>query len=114
VGRHLQEQRRLSSYRDPVSKVRELAMSYVHEYFGQARPQDLAQLFRRRLAPDDPSLWVSNENACWVAHDRLAALRHYPLVSARQARNLAPRDAFERKCAKQVEYPRPGPAPAGR
>ena len=39
----------------------------------------------------DPSLWVSNEDACWIVHDRLAALRHYPLVSARQARDLARR-----------------------
>jgi len=35
------------------------------------------------------------------------ALRHFPLISKRQERLLVPRDAFERKASKLVEYPRP-------
>lgn len=96
-------------YRDPVYRtLRELAMSYVHEYFdkrGRKTLRSYSGAFDLRRI--DPSLWVSNEDACWVAHDRLVALRHYPLVSARQARGLTPRDAFERRSAKLVEYPRP-------
>jgi hypothetical protein len=103
-------------YRDPVYRtLRELAMSYVHEYFdkrGHKTLRSYSGAFDLRRI--DPALWVSNENACWVAHDRLAALRHYPLMTDRQARSLAPRDAFERQSAKLVEYPRPRPAPAGR
>lgn len=96
-------------YRDPVYRtLRELAMSYVHEYFdkrGRKTLRSYSGAFDlRRL---DPKLWVSNEDACWIVHDRLAALRHYRLMSARQARGLAPRDAFERRSAKMVEYPRP-------
>jgi len=96
-------------YRDPVYRtLRELAMSYVHEYFdkhGHKTLRSYSGAFDLRRI--DPALWVSNENACWAAHDRLAALRHYPLFTDRQARALAPRDAFERRSAKLVEYPRP-------
>ena len=96
-------------YRDPIYRtLRELAMSYVHEYFdkhGRKTLRSYSGAFDLRRI--DPSLWVSTEDACWVVHDRLAALRHYPLVSARQARGLARRDAFERRSAKLVEYARP-------
>ena len=40
------------------------------------------------------------------AHDRLAELRHFPLIDRRQERLLTKRDAFER-ARKLVEYPRP-------
>ncbi|MEO8753402.1 MAG: hypothetical protein ABI624_12065 [Casimicrobiaceae bacterium] len=96
-------------YRDPVYRTqRELAMSYVHEYFdrrGRKTLRSYSGAFDLRRI--DPSLWVSHEGACWAVHDRLAALRHYPLLSAAQVRGLASRDAFERKAAKLVEYPRP-------
>jgi hypothetical protein len=96
-------------YRDPVYRtLRELAMSYVHEYFdkhGRKTLRSYSGAFDLRRI--DPALWVSSESACWVAHDRIAGVRHYPLVSARQARGLAPRDAFERRSARLVEYPRP-------
>jgi hypothetical protein len=35
------------------------------------------------------------------------ALRHFQLISKRQERLLVPRDAFERKASRLVEYPRP-------
>lgn len=96
-------------YRDPVYRtLRELAMSYVHEYFdkrGRKTLRSYSSAFDLRRI--DPSLWVSSEEACWTVHDRLAAARHYPLLSARQGRNLARRDAFERRSARLVEYPRP-------
>jgi hypothetical protein len=44
------------------------------------------------------------------ANDRLASARHYPLVTSRQERLLAPRDPFERQAAKMVQYPASGPA----
>ena len=100
-------------YRDPVYRtLRELAMSYLHEYFDQRGRKTLRSYSGafdlRRI---DPSLWVRHEGACWAVHDRLAAARHYPLLSARQVGALVPRDAFERKAAKLVEYPRPARAP---
>jgi hypothetical protein len=95
-------------FRDPVYRtLRELAMSYFHEYSdrrgrktlrGHSGAFDLRKLH--------PALWVSNDRNCTEVADRLAALRHYPLITATQQRQLSPRDAFERKVAKVVEYPR--------
>lgn len=96
-------------YRDPVYRsLRELAISYLHEYSNKRHMKTLRSYSGaydlRRL---DPELWVTSEAQCWEAHDRLAAVRHYPLVSARQARLLSPRDAFERHITKLVQYPKP-------
>jgi hypothetical protein len=96
-------------YRDPVYRsLRELALSYFHEYYnkrGRKTLRSYSGAFDMRRI--DPALWVSGGRTCWEAHDRLAALRHYPLISAPQERLLAPRDAFERRIANNVEYPRP-------
>ena len=95
-------------FRDPVYRtLRELAMSYFHEYSDKAGRKTLrshsAAFDLRRL---NPALWVTREAACAEVSDHLAALRHYPLISAAQQRLLIPRDAFEREAAKVVEYPR--------
>jgi len=95
-------------FRDAVYRsLRELAMSYFHEYSDKRGRKTLrshsAAFDLRKI---DPALWVTRESACGEANDRLAALRHYPLISARQERLLSRRDAFEREAAKVVEYPR--------
>ena len=96
-------------FRDAVYRsLRELAMSYLHEYCdadGRKTLRSYSGAFDLRRV--DPAQWLTNADGCWATHDRLAALRHYPLVSAGQARGLAPRDRFERAAASIVEYPRP-------
>ena len=94
-------------FRDPVYRsLRELAMSYFHEYStpggrktlrGYSTPLDL-----RRI---DPRLWVTAEG-CWELHDRLERARHYALVSTRQAARLARRDGFERSVGRLAQFPR--------
>jgi hypothetical protein len=97
-------------FRDPVYRtLRELAMSYFHEYCDRRGRKTLRSYSGAYdLRKIDPALWVTRATACDEVSDRLAALRHYPLVSARQERMLSPRDAFEREAAKIVEYPRKG------
>jgi hypothetical protein len=96
-------------YRDPVYRsLRELAMSYFHEYSDQRGRKTLrsysASFDLRRLPP---ALWVTSDRPCREAHDRLAASRHYALVSAGQLALLSRRDRFERQAAAFVEYSRP-------
>jgi hypothetical protein len=55
----------------------------------------------------DPEQWVTRGSACREIHDRLAALRHYRLISGRQEKLLTRRDAFEREVGKSLQYPRP-------
>jgi len=95
-------------FRDPVYRtLRELAMSYFHEYSDRAGRKTLrSQSGAFDLRKLDPALWVTNSRNCTEIADRLAALRHYPLITTAQQRLLSPRDAFEREVAKVVEYPR--------
>jgi hypothetical protein len=96
-------------FRDPVYRsLRELVMSYFHEYFDRrgrktlrsySRPLDL-----RRV---DTTLWVVNERGCWELHDVLDALPHFALLPRRQVRLLSRRDAFERRVGRIAEHPRP-------
>ena len=96
-------------YRDPVYRsLRELAMSYFHEYFdkdGRKTLRGYSRAFDMRRI--DPGLWVTCDKACREANDWLAALGCYALIDTRQARLLSCRDAFERQTAKMVEYPKP-------
>src|SRR5438552_2092364 len=96
-------------YRDPIYRsLRELALSYFHEYCGKRGRKTLrsysAAFDLRRI---DPVLWVTRDRSCLEANNRLAAARHYPLLSRRQEKLLSRRDALEQKAAKMVEYPAP-------
>lgn len=99
----------LLRWRDPVYRsLRELAMSYLHEYSNKLGQKTLRRYSRpfdlRRL---DPGLWVTNEKNCWDVSERIDAVRHYPLVTLRQARRLRRRDAQERKAGAILEHRRP-------
>lgn len=102
-------------YRDPVYRsLRELAMSYFHEYCNRRGERTLRSVSRpfdlRRV---DPQRWVTSDENCWWLHDRLAALPHTPLVTPAQVRALSRLDAFERRVGRLEQYPKPTP-PAGR
>jgi hypothetical protein len=96
-------------FRDPIYRsLRELALSYFHEYcnnHGSRTLRSYSVAFDlRRL---DPQMWITRVNPCQEANDRLAASRHYPLISPRQERLLSRRDPFERWAGRLVEYPLP-------
>ena len=99
-------------YRDPIYRtLRELALSYFHEYSNKRGYKTLrsysAPFDMRRI---DPSEWATSVKSCWKTHDRLTDLHHFPLITRRQERLLTKRDPFERKASKIVEYPKPPPA----
>ena len=96
-------------YRDPVYRsLRELVMSYFHEYStklgrktlrGYSVPFDL-----RRM---DTELWVTNPRNGWEVNDRLETLRHTMLMTPKQENLLARRDPFERRIAGMLQHPKP-------
>jgi hypothetical protein len=93
-------------WRDPVYRsLRELAMSYLHEYANKRGQKTLRSYSRPfDLRKVDPRLWVTNPRNCWNIGEAIDAIRHYPLVTKRQARNLRRRDAIERKLGKLGEH----------
>ena len=96
-------------HRDPIYRsLRELVMSYFHEYADRRGRRTLRShsvpLDMRRM---DPELWVTSSKNCWAAHDRLLGLRHYTLITKKQEGLLSRRDPFERRAAKVLQYPKP-------
>jgi hypothetical protein len=95
-------------FRDPVYRtLRELALSYFHEYCdrqGRRTLRSYSRAFDLRHAPT--ASWVTSLASCGAVDARLAALPHFGLVTAAQARVLSRRDAFERKVGRTVEHPR--------
>jgi len=96
-------------YRDPVYRsLRELAMSYFHEYNNTRGERTLRRFTRafdlRRI---DPARWVTTTDNCWWLHDKLAALPHIDLLTPAQTRALSRLDTFERRAGKALQYPPP-------
>lgn len=95
-------------WRDPVYRtLRELALSYFHEYVLRDR-KTLRRYSRaydlRRL---DPKLWVGRDDNCFDVADWVDDCRHYPLVTPAQARRLRRRDDMEVKAGRLLEYAAP-------
>lgn len=83
-------------WRDPIYRsLRELAMSYFHEYViadrktlrTYSRPIDIARY--------DPAYWVTCEEGCWEMAAEIDANRHFSLLSPEQRRKLRRREIFE-------------------
>ena len=96
-------------FRDPIYRsLRELAMSYFHEYSDKRGRRTLTSysvpLDMRKIAP---ALWVTAEGACEAAQDRIVELRHYPLLASAQKRLISRLSPFEREVANFLQYPKP-------
>src|SRR3954463_3312025 len=96
-------------WRDPVYRsLRELAMSYLHEYANRRGHKTLRRYSRpldlRRI---EPEVWVTNGKNCWDIAEALDDLPHYSLISANQAGLLRRRDALERRIGTVLEHRRP-------
>jgi len=95
--------------RDPVYRsLRELSMSYFHEYVNKrgrrtlreySRPYDLRGL--------DPARWVSGEQDVWELVDRLDAHPHTRILKPRQIKTLSRPDAFMRRVTRVLQYRKP-------
>ncbi len=97
--------------RDPVYRsLRELAMSYFHEYANRHGERTLREYSvpydLRRLSP---AIWVTGEEDCWEVGQALDAARHYRLMTPAQLRRLTKRDAFEQRAGDLLQYPKPKP-----
>jgi hypothetical protein len=93
-------------YREPVYRsVRELAMSFFHEYFlddgrktlrWYSRPVDLSRFDERE--------WMTAEEGVWYIPEYVDAARHYPILTPSQIRTLRRADPIERKMGRIVEW----------
>ncbi|MGQ0547083.1 MAG: hypothetical protein ACT4P3_17410 [Betaproteobacteria bacterium] len=95
--------------RDPVYRtLRELAMSYFHEYTNRRDHKTLREYsLPYDLRRVDPKLWVSGEKNAWTVAENLDGLRHFKLVNGHHLRAVTRRDAFERRASMLLQYRRP-------
>ena len=95
--------------RDPVYRtLRELAVSYLHEYTNKREIKTLREYSRPMdLRVFEPQLWVSGEKNAWDVAERIDELPHFPLVRGRQLKAMLPRDPFERRVGAMLQYRRP-------
>jgi hypothetical protein len=96
----------LLRWRDPVYRsLRELAMSYLHEYANRRHQKTLRSFAGpfdlRRLDPVD---WVTNGRQCWDVGNGLEDLRHTPLITPAQGKRLRLRDPVERSAGAIRQY----------
>ena len=95
--------------RDPVYRtLRELAMSYFHEYTNRREHKTLREYsLPFDLRQMDPALWAGGTKNCWDVPERLDDLRHFPLMGRRHLKLVARRDPFERRANRMLQWPRP-------
>lgn len=100
-------------YREPVYKnVRELAMSFFHEYLLWSGKKSL----RSYSAPLDlskfrPERWVSAKEDLWWLVEALDSSRHFPAVPKKNARLLRKAYPIELRAMKIVEWKSKGSRP---
>src|SRR3954451_8131092 len=95
--------------RDPVYRsLRELAISYFHEYANRRDHKTLREYsLPYDLRRDDPKIWVSGTKNVWSIADRLDDVRHFPLVERRHLKSVTRRDVFERRAGALQQYRKP-------
>ena len=96
-------------YRDPVYKtIRELVLSYFHEYTdvrgyktlrSYTRPLDLSRF--------DRDGWMTSEEDVWIIPNALADAPHIPLLTPSGARLLRRADPIERKAGELLRWKKP-------
>jgi hypothetical protein len=91
-------------WRDPVYRnLRELAMSYFHEYVNKNKKtlRAYSAPFDLRRIPADQ--WITSED-CWDLAWTLDQSRHYKLITPAQAKLLKPRDKMELKAGALQQF----------
>jgi hypothetical protein len=92
-------------YREPVYRdVRELVMSYFHEYHDNG-----IKTLRKFSLPVDMSRfdklnWVTREDDLWEIPEYLTEIKHFNILDRKQIRSLRELDEIEKKAMKVVEW----------
>ena len=93
-------------YREPVyDSIRELVMSYFHEYTNAKGKKTL----RTYSHPVDLSLfdeegWITNDEEVWSIPNYLVEVEHFPILTKKQISNLRNAEDIEMEAGKIVEY----------
>lgn len=94
-------------YREPVYRsLRELAMSYFHEYFDQKGNKNLREYsLPVNLTRFDALAWETTAKDLWQVPRYLDSVKHFPLITKTQAKGLRKAEGIEIKAGEIVEWP---------
>jgi len=93
-------------YREPIYKsIRELVMSYVHEYVNDDGKKTLRSYsLPVDLRKFDNRDWMTSEKDVWFIPKHLEKVKHYPLMNKKQVNELRIADKIEINAGKLVEW----------
>lgn len=93
-------------YREPIYKnVRELAMSYFHEYFTNDGKKTLRSYsIPFNLKKFDIKDWMTSPKDVWYVVRGLDKVKHYPIITKAQIKHLRLADKIEIEAGKLVEW----------
>lgn len=96
-------------YRDPVYKtIRELALSYFHEYTDDDGKKTLRSYSRPvDLSRFDQLNWMTSEENLWGIAHALNRAQHYSIVSRTQLHSLRRQHPLEQKASMLTEWHKP-------
>lgn len=93
-------------YREPIYKtIRELAISYFHEYFLQKDGRKTLRAYATvDLSRFDKEGWMTAEEDPWCVVEYLWEIKHHPLLGSKQIKTLRPAEKIEREAGAIVEW----------
>ncbi len=93
-------------YREPVyNSIRELIMSFFHEYFTDNGIKTLRSYTKPiNLSRFDKSNWKTSEEDLWEIANYLVDVKHYPILTRKQIADLRKADKIEREVGKIIEW----------
>jgi hypothetical protein len=92
-------------YREPIYKtIRELALSYFHEYFTDDGTKTLRQYSKVLQLDEFEKGWESEQDDLWGIDEALDGVRHYDIVPPSHLCELRRADIIEREAGKIVEW----------
>lgn len=93
-------------YREPVYvSIRELVMSYFHEYFDDCGRKNLRSYSQPvNLKRFDARGWMTTKEHIDYIPEYLVEVKHYPILNRKQIRNLRKADPIEIKAGKITEW----------
>lgn len=93
-------------YRDPIYRsIRELAISYFHEYFMfESGEKTLVSYSRPLNLKRFGTTWVTAEEDLWCMDDELNAAQHFTLVPKENQKHLRRADPIERRVGSLPEW----------
>ncbi len=92
-------------YREPIYKnIRELCMSYFHEYFLNNGQKTLRQYSMPFNLNNFKNNWITNEKNLWDLDKKLDKIKHYDIIPKKHIKKLRKADKIEIEIGKIVEY----------